>query len=108
MEILYGGEFWRCILGERNRRVADWLVVLATVFLMFAALPYLGILNQIPYWMGGLNPDSVIGIALMADGLTGLLLVVVNLISCMVAIYSTAYMEKYTAKTKYNPAIGCS
>ncbi len=55
------------------------------------------------YKVGGWMPVNgvPIGIHLVLDGLSAFMLVIVNLIGFLAALYSVEYMEKYTEKTKY-------
>jgi len=51
------------------------------------------------YSVGSWRPP--VGIAMVADGLTAFMLVTVNLIAFLVAIYSVSYMKRYTSKWKF-------
>jgi len=51
------------------------------------------------YKVGGWVPPF--GICMVLDGLTTLMLIIVNLVSFFVALYSLKYMEQYTDKTKF-------
>lgn len=51
------------------------------------------------YYVGGWKPPF--GICLALDGLSVLMLVVVNLIGCLSLIYSIGYMKKYTSPGLY-------
>ena len=51
------------------------------------------------YQMGGWIPP--IGIVMVLDGLSRLMLLVVNLLAFLVIIYSISYMNRYTAQTKF-------
>ena len=55
------------------------------------------------YYLGGwaIREGITIGIGMVADSLTVLMLLVVNSVSFLVSIYSISYMEKYTAKPLY-------
>jgi multicomponent Na+:H+ antiporter subunit D len=44
---------------------------------------------------------SYLGINMVMDGLSGFMLVIVNVIAFFVSIYSIGYMEKYTDKSKF-------
>lgn len=69
-------------------------VTLATTALAFATLGGEGL-----YRMGSWPPP--LGINLVLDGLSSLMLIVINLIALLVTIYSFRYMEDYTPKGKY-------
>ncbi len=49
------------------------------------------------YWMGLWSPSRVVGISLVADGLSRFFLLLVNVIGFLVVIFSTRYMTRYTA-----------
>ncbi|MCM8798541.1 MAG: NADH/ubiquinone/plastoquinone (complex I), partial [Candidatus Omnitrophica bacterium] len=51
------------------------------------------------YKIGGWPPPM--GICMVLDGLTSFMLVTVNLISFLIALYSINYMERYTEKGKF-------
>jgi formate hydrogenlyase subunit 3/multisubunit Na+/H+ antiporter MnhD subunit len=51
------------------------------------------------YRVGGFPPPW--GILLVSDGLSSLMLVIINVISFLAIIYSIKYMTMYTAKPKY-------
>jgi len=86
------------ILSKASARLADitaFITTLATAVLSF------GLIGQSSnvYWMGNWFPPF--GITLVYDGLTGLMLLIINVIAFLTIIYSLSYMEKYTAKPKF-------
>ena len=92
-----GAAFLIPILARRLGRLADALGNLATFALLVIAVlvfPARGV-----YQIGGWNPP--IGISWVLDGLSNLMLVVVNLVSCAATLFSIPYMEQYTSKHKY-------
>ena len=97
-----GAAFLISLFGKINKRICDCLANLATFLLLGLSLlaavykPSTGILV---YKVGGWMPP--IGICMALDGLTSFMLVTVNLVSFLVAIYSISYMEKYTDKWKF-------
>jgi len=86
----------------KNKKFADFWANLCTLVLFIMSLQTIGILKThgtMVYKMGNWAPP--IGISLVLDGLTVLLLVTVNLIAFASCLFSVGYMEKYTAKSKY-------
>jgi len=94
------------VLKERRERVADWIVCLATVVLMMMSISYVSTPGTV-YWMGGWKPLQVlgvqktIGIAMYCDALSALMLMLINFISFIVAVFATEYMGRYTSKPKF-------
>lgn len=85
------------LIARRLGRLADALGSLATLAVLVGALlllPARGV-----YRIGGWNPP--IGINWVLDGLSNLMLVVVNLVSFAATLFSIRYMERYTAKHRY-------
>ena len=86
------------LLSKINKRIADYTAVFTTIATATLAFCLFGSDKQI-YWVGGWFPP--VGITLVFDGLTGLMLLVVNVIALFTMIYSISYMEKYTAKPRF-------
>ncbi len=90
------------LFARLSKRLADLLGNLATLYLLGAAIglyftrPFN---NVLVYKMGGWTPPF--GINLVLDGLSHLLLLTICLVAFLATLYSTAYMKKYTAKSKY-------
>ena len=92
------------LIGKHYRRAGDILANLASFALLALSFFSLWMLSSGPanilvYKVGGWIPP--IGICMVLDGLASFMLVVLNLVSCLVAIYSISYMEKYTAKYRF-------
>ena len=51
------------------------------------------------YSVGGWKPP--VGIAMVLDGLSAFMLVTVNLVAFVIAVFSVNYMEKFTSKWKF-------
>ncbi|MBU2495695.1 MAG: proton-conducting transporter membrane subunit [Candidatus Omnitrophota bacterium] len=85
------------VLGRKWKTLPDILGNLATFFLLLLSLSILGISGV--YAVGGWPPP--LGIVMVSDGLTTLMLLIVALISFAVTLYSIDYMELYTSKTRY-------
>lgn len=102
MIVPLGAAFVMPLLFKLPQGIKDALAVLATLALLVCAI---GALHQVPasLFVGGWQPvDSIpIGIQLNLDGLSALLLLLVNGVAFLAALYSVSYMERYTEKTKY-------
>ncbi|MGE5279782.1 MAG: complex I subunit 5 family protein [Deltaproteobacteria bacterium] len=73
------------------------LLVLSFIAVRFvAALPPAGVFE---YSVGAWRPP--VGIALVMDGLTSFMLVTVNLVACLIAVFSIDYMKRFTSKWKF-------
>ena len=89
-------------LAKINRRLPSWLALLVSFYLMLTAL--LLYFTQSPeavdvYKIGGWA--TPLGINLVMDGLSHLLLLVVGLVAGLISVYSMAYIEHYTGQDKY-------
>ena len=92
------------ILGKFIKRFSDIAACLSCALLFGFSLYTQGIFksgidNVLVYKIGGWVPPF--GISLVLDGLSSFMLVTVNLISLLVAIYSISYMRQYTDKPKF-------
>jgi multicomponent Na+:H+ antiporter subunit D len=90
------------IILVKKKRFADFMANLCTFALLVLSIYTIHLLKSqgvVIYKMGGWIPP--VGISLVLDGLTVLLLVTVNLISFVSSYYSIDYMEKYTDKAKF-------
>jgi multicomponent Na+:H+ antiporter subunit D len=90
--------FISLLLSKIGRRMADVVAFLATAVL---AVMSILMLFEAPfmYKVGGWLPPW--GIMLVFDGLSAVLLVVINVIGFLAIIFSLKYMTTYTAKPKY-------
>ncbi len=86
------------LLTKISSRFADILAPLTILITAGMSFYMLGT-AKFAYWMGGWFPPF--GITLVYDGLSALLLVIVNAIAFLTIFYSISYMEKYTAKPKF-------
>lgn len=84
----------------KRERVLDVVAILGSLLLFALTVLLLRSGGEALYWAGGWKPP-VIGICLFADGLTRLLLLVVNLVAFLVIIYSSDYMGRYTSRGLY-------
>ncbi|MGC9315243.1 MAG: complex I subunit 5 family protein [bacterium] len=86
------------MLSKASARIADFTAFLTVAATTFIAFMLMGSPVD-TYWMGNWFPPF--GIVLVYDGLSGLMLLIINLIALLSIIYSFSYMEKYTAKPKF-------
>jgi len=93
-----GAAFLIVLLGKLRESLSDLLAVLTTAVLTVFSLYTLNLDAQV-YRMGGWAPP--IGINLVSDSLSTLLLIIINGVSFLVCIYSITYMTGYTDKPKY-------
>jgi multicomponent Na+:H+ antiporter subunit D len=99
-----GAAFLIPILGRLIKVLPDILGNLVCLSLMVLSLLFIrfsGIVQT--YFVGGWEPvDGIpIGIALVADGLTVFMLLIINCIAFLVTLYGINYMNRYTDKDKY-------
>ena len=80
--------------------VADGLAIMVAAAVLVGSIGLLATPDSV-YWVGNWSPMTVIGIALVADGLSKLLLVTVSAISFLATLFSLRYMERYTSKGLY-------
>jgi len=85
------------LFGERRRAGATLLANIATVALLVAAIASIG---QSGVYRVGKWPIPL-GINLVLDGLSELLILAVSVVSFAAMLFSSGYMERYTAKPKY-------
>ena len=97
-----GTAFLISLLGKKIRNSGDILANLSGFSLLTLSLysiPKVFVHKTLVYKIGGWLPP--IGICMVLDGLTSFMLVTVNLVSSLVAVYSISYMEKYTDKNRF-------
>ena len=93
-----GSAFLIPILVRIWRRFPDVLGNLSTFALLAMSLSLVGKEPSV-YYMGGWKPP--LGINLVADGLSVLLLIIVSLVGFAATLFSIPYMTRYTSKSKY-------
>ncbi|MFW6163156.1 MAG: complex I subunit 5 family protein, partial [Planctomycetota bacterium] len=70
--------------------------------LLGLAVQFIGGAERVTYWMGGWSRDGgIVGIELVCDGLTRLMLLTINLIALVAIVFSLRYMQRYTTKGFY-------
>jgi len=95
--------FLIALLGRRWKSFGDIIASLTALILLVFSLHTIAVLSVkkiIIYKLSGWMPP--LGICLVIDGLAGFMLVAINLVSLMVAVYSISYMERYTDKWKFH------
>ena len=86
------------ILGKFTKGLGSIIAVACTVITLFFSI----VMFEYPdgtYWMSGWPPP--LGITLAVDAFSKLLLLTVNLVAFLAAVYSVTYMQKYTAQEKF-------
>jgi multicomponent Na+:H+ antiporter subunit D len=90
--------FLSVLSGKIYKRLPEIFAVLATAALLIMSLSLIGY-KPFHYAMGNWNPP--IGISLVVDNLSILLLLIISIISFLVVLYSIKYLDKYTGKAKF-------
>jgi multicomponent Na+:H+ antiporter subunit D len=85
------------VFGRQGKAAATLLANLATMVLLGLAVAGVGATGV--YEVG--NWSSRVGIVLVLDGLSSLMLLAVNVVSAGAMLFSVRYMEQYSAKPKY-------
>jgi len=97
------GAFVTAILAKRGIKFFDDLLANITTFaLLCISILSVYLVNTsgtFIYKIGAWSPP--IGIVMVLDGFTAFMLVTVNFVACVVAIYSISYMERFTSKWKF-------
>ncbi|MBA7521596.1 Na(+)/H(+) antiporter subunit D [subsurface metagenome] len=100
--ISLAGAFLTSIVGNKLKWLPDLMGSLTTLILLGLSLITVRIVATqgiLVYSVGSWKLP--IGIALVLDGLTVFMLVTVNLMAFLIAIYSINYMERFTSKWKF-------
>ena len=85
------------VFGKKGKDAATILSNLATISLLVLAIATIG--HSATYEVG--KWSIPLGINLVLDGLSSLLLLTVSVVSAASMLFSARYMEQYTAKAKY-------
>jgi len=85
------------MFGQKGKTAATVLANLVTIFLLVFALASIGKTEvyEVGKW------SIPLGINLVLDGLSSLLLLAISVVSAAAMLFSARYMEQYTAKAKY-------
>jgi len=97
-----GVAFILALLGKLKEVVSDLLAALSTLSLAILSFVLIGQLKThgiFVYIVGKWTPPW--GINLVLDGLSLLMLIIINTVAFLVIIYSVSYMKKFTAKSRY-------
>ncbi len=90
--------FFNLLVTKINKRFADYIAVAVTAALAILAVRMI-FETPFSYHVGGWPPP--LGILLVSDGLSSLMLLIINVVSFLSVVYSLQYMNGYTAKPKY-------
>jgi multicomponent Na+:H+ antiporter subunit D len=97
-----GAAFILALLGKLKEVVSDLLAVVCILSLAILSFVFIGKLAThgiFVYTVGKWTPSW--GINLVLDGLSLLMLMVINIVALLVIIYSVSYMKQFTAKSRY-------
>ncbi len=97
-----GAAFVLVLLGKVKETVSDVLINLVTIcltILSFVLIPLLRDNGVFVYTMGRWLPPK--GINLVLDGLSLLMLIVINSVAFFATLYSVSYMKRFTSKSKF-------
>ena len=97
-----GVAFILALLGKFKEVVSDLLAALCALGLAILSFVLIGQLKThgiFVYTVGKWTPPW--GINLVLDGLSLLMLIIINTVAFLVIIYSVSYMKKFTAKSRY-------
>ena len=96
------GAFLTSLAGKKIKGLADVFGVLTTVSLFvlsILSLRLVGLYGTLVYSVGAWRIP--VGIGMVLDGLASFMLITVNLVAFLIAVYSINYMEKFTSKWKF-------
>lgn len=96
------GAFLTSLVGRRIKAWPDVAGSLTTLSLLGLSLYSVWVTNiegVLVYSTGAWRPP--LGIAMVLDSLTSFMLVTVNLVVFLIALYAVNYMERYTSKWKF-------
>jgi multicomponent Na+:H+ antiporter subunit D len=85
------------LFGKKGKSAAMFFANVVTIFMLALSISCLG--QQGVYEVG--RWSIPLGINMVLDGLSSLVLVIITVITAAVMLYSTRYMEQYTAKSKF-------
>ena len=96
------GAFLTSLAGKKIKGLADAFGILTTFSLFVLSvlsLRLVGLYGTVVYTVGAWKIP--IGIGMVLDGLSSFMLITVNLVAFLIAVYSINYMEKFTSKWKF-------
>ncbi|UCH90496.1 MAG: hypothetical protein JSU60_05095, partial [Nitrospirota bacterium] len=94
--------FVNSLIGRRISGLSAVVACLTTFSLLglsLVATQFVRINTTLVYHVGGWKPS--IGIAMVLDGLTAFMLVTVNMVAFVIAVYATDYMERFTSQAMF-------
>jgi len=100
--IPFAGAFLVALVGRRIEKAPDFIGILSTLglcIISFVSVWAVNVYDVLVYSVGAWK--APIGIAMVLDGFTAFMLVTVNLIAFIIAIFSINYMEHFTSKWKF-------
>ena len=90
--------FLSVLFGRLYKRLPEIFAVLVTLILVIMSISLIGV-EPFHYSMGNWNPP--VGISMVVDNLSILLLLIISCISFLVVLFSIKYLEKFTGKPKF-------
>ena len=93
-----GMAFINLLLTKFIKNISHYLTLFAVLLLLVFSLMFLGH-EPFYYAVGGWTPP--LGITMVWDALTQLLIIIVSFISVAVTLFAIPYMQQYTAQNKY-------
>jgi len=96
------GAFLTSLAGKRFKRLPDLLGIasaLGCLVFSLVSVRLVRLAGVLVYSVGAWRPP--VGITLVLDGLASFMLVTVNLIACLVIVFSVDYMKRFTSKWKF-------
>ncbi len=93
-----GMAFINLLISKFVKRISPYLTLLVIIFQVWLVLKMLGH-SPFHYMMGGWRPP--LGITLVWDPLSQLLLLIISIISLAVTLFAIPYMQQYTAQNKF-------
>lgn len=97
-----GMAFILAIFHHWIEKASDLLANLTMLLLLIISISFVGLPSTV-YKAGnwGIVKGTPIGIFMVLDGLSSLILLIINSIGLLALIYSTSYMRRYTDRTRY-------
>ncbi len=93
-----GMAFINLLLTKVFRHISSYLTLSVVIFLLWLSLRFLGH-ESFFYAVGGWPPP--LGISLVWDPLSQLLILIVSIITLAVTLFALPYMQQYTAQNKF-------
>lgn len=97
------GAFLLALIGRASRLITDVLSLLVTLFLLIGSVLALKKVHEGSVWVyavGGWDPPW--GIAMVLDGLSAFMLLTINTVAFLVAIYARRYLDAFTGRWQFD------